>query len=192
VLTRRCNKPQSPVRHAAMRSCRCVSSHLAAECPHSPLFERLGMRGAPVPLVPAFAAGFLAVPVFHQTVLALLHALAIVPLPAFDLRPTSPLGVPAFVSLSFWAGLWGIAFALLARRLAPGNPFYWLSAFAFGAVAPTLVYAFVVSPLKTGAPPPDLPRVFLIGGVLNGAWGVGAATFFAIFQFIRRLRAPRG
>jgi hypothetical protein len=63
------------------------------------------MRGAPVPLVPAFAAGFLAVPVFHQTVLALLHALAIVPLPAFDLRPTSPLGVPAFVSLSFWGGL---------------------------------------------------------------------------------------
>jgi hypothetical protein len=86
----------------------------------------------------------------------------------------------------------GFAFALLARRLAPGNPFYWLSAFAFGAVAPTLVYAFVVSPLKTGAPPPDLPRVFLIGGLLNGAWGVGAATFFAIFQFIRRLRASRG
>ena len=110
------------------------------------------MRDAPVRLVLAFAAGFLAVLVFHQTVLALLHALAVIPRPPFDLRPTEPLGVPAVVSLSFWGGVWGIAFAMLVPRLASGRLFYWLSAFVFGAVVPTLVYAFVVSPLKGRRP----------------------------------------
>jgi len=133
----------------------------------------------------AFAAGFLAVPIFHQVIFALLHALGVIPFLAFDIRPTSPLGVPAIISLSFWGGVWGIAFVLLTSRIAPGNVFYWTNAVLFGAIAPTLVYAFVVAPITTGTLPQDLGRLFLIGSLLNGAWGVGTAVLLAIFDRIR-------
>ena len=149
------------------------------------------MQSAAVRLALAFAAGFLAVPMFHQAVLALLYFVGMVPVLPFGMRPTAPLGVPAVVSLSLWGGLWGIAFVLFVR-VASGTLSYWLSAFLFGAVAPTLVHAFVVTPLKTGAPPPDLGRVFLIGSLLNGTWGVGTAVLLAIFDRMRRRAISNG
>ncbi len=37
----------------------------------------------------------------------------------------------------------------------------------------TLVYMFVVVPLKTGALPPNMVGLFAIGLLLNAAWGIG-------------------
>ena len=53
--------------------------------------------------VKAFVAGFLATLVFHQGLLALLHAAAVVPVSPYNWAPSAPLGVPAVLSLAFLA-----------------------------------------------------------------------------------------
>src|SRR4051812_33053574 len=92
-------------------------------------------------LVLAFAAGFLAVPLFHQPMLALLHAVGVTPRSPYSMQPLPPFGVPQVASQSFWGGVWGIVFALVAPRF-PRGPAYWLSAVLFGAFALSLVAWF--------------------------------------------------
>ena len=127
-----------------------------------------------------FAAGALAVPVFHQAALALLHAAGIGPA-AWNMAPVPPSGVPALVSAAFWGGLWGIVLALVEPRF-PRGAAYWLAALAFGAVLPTLVVWLVVLPLK-GIPLGSALRWpgIVIGPVVNGAWGVGTALLLRAF-----------
>ena len=129
-----------------------------------------------------FAAGALAVPVFHQTALALLHAAGVGPA-AWNMTAIPPFGVPALLSASFWGGLWGIVLALVEPRFPKGGAAaYWLTALAFGAVLPTLVVYLVVLPLK-GVPLSAAlgwPGI-IIGPVVNGAWGLGAALLFRAF-----------
>src|SRR5260370_40600989 len=48
-----------------------------------------------LPAATAFVTGAVAVLVFHQPALALLHAAGLTPFPAYPTRPTSPLGSPA-------------------------------------------------------------------------------------------------
>src|SRR5688572_7921766 len=95
----------------------------------------------------AFVAGFLAVLLFHQPVLALLTQIGIAKASIYSLDPTAPLGVPQVVSLAFWGGIWGLLFAMIESRF-PRGASYWFYALAFGAVLPTLVAWFVVAPLK--------------------------------------------
>jgi hypothetical protein len=71
-----------------------------------------------------FAAGRLAVPVFHQAALALLHATGIGPA-AWNMVPVPPFGVPALLSAAFWGGLWGIVLALVEPRFPRGAPTGW-------------------------------------------------------------------
>ncbi|MDZ8108008.1 MAG: hypothetical protein RM338_20625 [Nostoc sp. DedQUE12a] len=95
----------------------------------------------------AFVAGFLAVVVFHQGVLALLHAINFTPRPAYQITPTQPFGVPQFLSSAFWGGIWGLVWAAITVRWQV-NKNYWLTALIFGAIAPTLIAWFIVAPLK--------------------------------------------
>jgi hypothetical protein len=44
---------------------------------------------------------------------------------------------------------------------------------------------FVVVPLKTGGLPPNLPGLFIIGFLLNAAWGLGWALFLRWFERMR-------
>jgi hypothetical protein len=129
----------------------------------------------------AFVAGFLGVLVFHQPALALLHAAGLVPVTAYDLRPVPPFGVPAFLSAAFWGGVWGVVFALVEPRFPRGGG-YWVAAAVFGAVALTAVFWLVVAPIK-GMPFGGgwRPMAWLIGFVVNGAWGVGTALFLRLF-----------
>jgi hypothetical protein len=144
-----------------------------------------GSRTAgPTRLVMAFAAGVLAVPVFHQVLLWILHAAGVVPIAPFNMAPTRPLGVPDLVSISFWGGVWGVVFALVLPRWFSGAA-YWTAAAVAGGVALTLVFAFVVVPLKTGGLPPGLLGLLIIGFLLNAAWGVGWALFLRWFERIR-------
>jgi hypothetical protein len=131
---------------------------------------------SPTTLAMAFVAGLLAVPIFHQGLFQIFHVAGIIPVPAFDMSPTKPLGVPAVVSASLWGGVWGIVLALVVPRLFHGVS-YWVASIVFGAVALTAVYAFVVVPIKTGAVPSNLGQIAVIGGLLNGAWGFGTALF---------------
>ena len=124
-----------------------------------------------------FLAGFLAVPFFHQPILGVLNALAIVPFAPFNLTPTAPLGVPALLSASFWGGVWAVIM-LLVLRWEPSKPQPWFKALLFGGIALTSVALLVVFPLKgMGLDLAKLPGRFLIGFLLNAAWGVGTLLF---------------
>jgi hypothetical protein len=135
-------------------------------------------------LVSAFIAGVVAVPVFHQIMLWVLHAAGIVPFAPFDMTATKPFGVPSVISISFWGGVWGVVFALTVKRWFSGIT-YWVAAAVAGGVALTLVFMFVVWPLKIGGLPPDLVGLFVIGFILNAAWGIGWALFLALFERLR-------
>jgi hypothetical protein len=120
-----------------------------------------------------FTAGFLATLIFHQLAVALLWSIGVAPSGPFSMAATQPFGVPAVLSLAFWGGAWGILFALIHGGF-PGSGGYWVAAFLFGAILPSLVALMVVLPLK-GQPmgggwnPPLLLTAFLI----NGVWGIG-------------------
>jgi hypothetical protein len=131
-------------------------------------------------LIFGFVAGFLAVLLFHQPVLAFLAQAGFIKANIYSFGATGPLGVPEVISLSFWGGIWGM---LLARVEAhfPRGIRYWIYAFGFGAIFPTLVAWFVVAPLKT------LPVAagwqvhgMITGLAVNGAWGVGTALLLAL------------
>lgn len=123
----------------------------------------------------AFIAGFFATLIFHQSVLALLWWAGVAPFAPYSMAATAPFGLPAVISLAFWGGVWGILFAFADTRFPKGAG-YWLAAFFFGAIFPTLVALFAVAPLK--GRPIDGWRAFLLltPFLINGAWGVGTGV----------------
>jgi hypothetical protein len=143
-----------------------------------------GTRLSAATLVMAFIAGFIAVPVFHQILFLIFYLGGILPIAPFSMAPTQPFGVPVVVSQSFWGGVWGIVFVLTLPRWFQGTA-YWVASAVIGGVALTLVYMFVVVPLKTGALPGGMGALFVIGFLLNAAWGIGWALFLALFQRLR-------
>lgn len=122
----------------------------------------------------SFVAGFLATLIFHQGLVALLHAVGLVPFAAWNMASTEPLGVPSVISLAFWGGVWGIVLWLLIRRSRGTRR--WLLTLAIGAIGPTAVALLVVFPLKGISV--SLAMV-PFGLLLNGAWGVGTLLLLA-------------
>src|SRR5438105_103869 len=98
-------------------------------------------------LLLGFIAGFLAVLLFHQPVLTLLTQIGMAKAHTYSLTATAPFGVPQVISLSFWGGVWGIVFAVVEHRF-PRGAAYWVVAFVFGALFPSLIAWFIVAPLK--------------------------------------------
>jgi hypothetical protein len=150
----------------------------------SPSVQASGTDTSMAALVMAFIAGVVAVPVFHQILLGLMHMAGIVPFAPFDWAPTKPFGVPSWISISFWGGVWGVVFALTVRRWFSGVA-YWIASAVIGGVALTLVFMFVVWPLKIGGLPPDMIGLFIIGFLLNAAWGIGWALFLMLLERMR-------
>jgi hypothetical protein len=141
--------------------------------------------------VGAFLAGFLSTLIFHQGLLALLHAAGASPRPAYAMAPTPPLGVPQVLSLAFWGGIWGIAL-WLALRSMEASSLFWVWALVFGALLPSIVALFVVLPLK-GQPVAGgwNPKLIVGALLLNGAWGVGTALFLRAFgRFVHSGAGP--
>ncbi len=125
-----------------------------------------------------FVAGALAVLVFHQGVVGLLHLAGLLPNAPFPMRPVPPLGVPQVVSLAFWGGVWGILVAaIVASR--PGWPpsLVGLAVGALGCVLVgfTLVAALRGQPLLGGMDPARWWRSI----VINGAYGWGTGLILA-------------
>lgn len=118
-----------------------------------------------------FAAGALGVLLFHQIAVLIFYLLGIVPIAPYSLAPTAPLGVPQFLSSTFWGGVWGIALVLL-MRLVKGADRLWV-AVLFGAILLPLAYVLAVLPLKGAAAPPMPPATIIFALVVNGAWGLG-------------------
>lgn len=128
-----------------------------------------------------FVAGFAATLVFHQIGVLLLHLAGLTPNLPYNMHRVLPFGVPQFVSLAFWGGIWGIVFVLVEHAIMRSPLGYWIGAIVFGAVFPTLVAWFVVLPLK------GLPMGFgfhfpgeLVGPIVNGLWGLGTALFLLL------------
>jgi hypothetical protein len=132
-----------------------------------------------------FVAGALAVPLFHQPMLALLHAAGISPRGPYAMQPNG-LGVPAVVSLTFWGGVWGVVLAAVLGRIASGA--FFAASTLFGAIFPTLVAWLVVFPLK-GQPIGGgwKPAGIETGLLVNAAWGLGTAIFLRLFSRRRAL-----
>lgn len=147
-----------------------------------------GRPSVAVVLLLGFVAGALATLTFHQIAVWLLTAAGAIQGNPYSIRPVAPLGVPQFVNLAFWGGLWGCVFALVAERFPRSWPL-WLAGLLFGAIAPTLVGWFVVAPLR-GQPVAQgfVPARMWAGPVINGVFGLGTALFYDLF---RRLASRR-
>jgi hypothetical protein len=104
------------------------------------------------------------------------------------MQSTAPFGVPQILSLSFWGGVWGVAFALVEGRI-PRGAAYWFYAFLFGAIFPTLVAWFIVAPLKGQPVAGGREAARMLTAVLiNGAWGLGTAFLLALGENALRRR----
>ena len=66
-----------------------------------------------------FIAGALSHVIFQGALGTLYFAVDMIPALPWSLKPLPPFGVPTTVNFAFWAGLWGIAYALLEPRLTP-------------------------------------------------------------------------
>lgn len=132
-------------------------------------------------VLPAFIAGALAVLVFHQSALGLLHLVGLTTRTPFVLGPVPPLGVPQLLSLMFWGGVWGLVLLALLRPL--GDARCWLRGLVLGALGPTLVSWFVVAPLK-GLPLAGgwQPAAMATGLIVNAAWGLGLVVLLRLAQ----------
>jgi hypothetical protein len=130
--------------------------------------------------ITAFIAGFLAVLIFHQPMLSLLASMQITQAVPYSFKPVAPLGMPQFLSAAFWGGIWGMVFYFVSRRWRYDYS-YWLKAFAFGMIFPTLVAWFVAAPLK-GLPMAAGGKFngMLTGLAVNAAWGLGTAILLRL------------
>jgi hypothetical protein len=129
----------------------------------------------------AFAAGFVSTLIFHQGVIALFYLLGAFPRAPWSMVATPPLGVPAVISLSFWAGIWGVV--LWPALRSAGGKAYWIRAIVLGAIGPTAVALFVVFPLKGGAFAAGWDPKIIVGGlIVNGVWGFGLALLLRLFR----------
>ena len=131
-------------------------------------------RGASLAL--GFAAGFLAVLLFHQPGVGLLRVLELGAGAPYAMQAIPPLGVPRVISLAFWGGVWGIVFAILRPYLPRRGRAFLLAGFLFGALAPTFFGWFVLAPLG-GRPVAQGWQIANMwrGPLLNGLFGFGTA-----------------
>jgi hypothetical protein len=135
--------------------------------------------------VRGFVAGFLAVPLGHQIMLTLLHAVGFTKYAPWHMAPVPPFGVPMLLSQAFWGGVWGIVFALIEPRFPRRPALYWPCVFLFGGIALTLVFIVAVLPIKGPPPVADPPAIGLTMALLvNGAWGVVTAVLLKLSRRI--------
>ena len=138
-------------------------------------------------LAAGFVSGAIAVLLFHQGAVALLHTWGFTPRGPFSMQATQPFGVPQLWSIAFWGGIWGIVLAAALARVEGAR--FVLAALVFGAIFPTLVAWFVVAPLK-GQPMAAgfEPARMAIGPIVNAAWGLGTGIGLALFARLSHAR----
>ena len=124
-----------------------------------------------------FIAGSLSHLIFQCGLLAILYVAHVVPALPWSLMPVPPLGVPHSLNLAFWAGLWGLVYALFERRLTA--LLGWLSGGLVFGIAPLVVYWFVVLPAKgSGIGGGFHLEMVPLHVVLHATFGIGTAILF--------------
>lgn len=135
-----------------------------------------------------FLAGLLSHLIFQGAFGSILYAADVLPALPWSLMPVPPLGVPKTLSLGFWAGLWGLAYALLEPRLTASLG-WWLGGLLFGAL-PLAVNWFIVLPLKGLGIGGDFHlATVLIGIGFHAAFGIGVAIIFRLGLVLARPKA---
>ena len=126
----------------------------------------------------AFLLGAVAVLVVHQPVIGLFHLLGLTPLMPYSLAGRPPWGVPAFLALTFWGGVWTIPISLILDRLSRGWP-YWVGAVLLGSLPPTLTSILIILPLKGIPMSAFFQAVGAVAGfATNGIWRLGFAALW--------------
>jgi hypothetical protein len=141
-------------------------------------------------LVLGFLAGFLSHLIFQGALGATLYAADLAPALPWSLMPVAPLGVPKSLSLGFWAGLWGLAYALLEPRLT--SLFGRLSGGLVFGLAPLLGHWFISLPLKgLGIGGGFHLAMVPIEVAFHAVFGIGVAIIFrsSLVLARRRVRA---
>jgi len=134
-----------------------------------------------------FLTGFLSHLIFQGAFGSILYAADVLPALPFSLDPVPPLGVPKTLNLGFWAGLWGIGYALLEPRLTARFG-WWLGGLVFG-LAPLAIFWFAVLPLKgMGAGGGFDTAVVPIHVGFHEAFGIGVAIIFQSALALARRR----
>ncbi len=147
------------------------------------------MSTLPARLLTGFAAGVLSNLLVEGAVGALLHAAGLLPGLPWNFAPVPPLGVPQSASLAFWAGLFGVAYALLEPALTAR--FGHRGALAYGLAVPLLVDWLVVLPLKgRGLGGGFHPDIVPVDVALNVALGLGIVAIYRAGRSLRR-RPPQ-
>ena len=136
-----------------------------------------------------FAAGFLSHLIFQGALGTALYAAHLLPSLPWSLAPVSPLGVPQTISLGFWAGLWGMAYAWFEPRLTAR--FGRLLGGAIYAFAPLSGHWFVAQPLKgRGIGGGFNPAVIPIELAFTVAFGIGLAVILWLGLGLTRRQSP--
>jgi len=135
-----------------------------------------------------FLAGLLSHLIFQGAFGSILYAAHALPALPWSLMPVPPLGVPKTLSLGFWAGLWGLAYASLEPGLT-ARLGWWLGGLVFGAL-PLAVNWFIVLPLKDlGIGGGFHLAMVLIGIGFHAAFGIGVAIIFRLVLARRKASA---
>lgn len=128
-------------------------------------------------ILKSFLAGFLSTLAFHQGIIFLLYIFKLIPISPYNITPTEPFGVPSFISLAFFGGLWGILIWQVCKD--DYGKKHWVKTVLLGALGPTAVAFLVVFPIKgIRVEPIMIP----LGLILNGAWGAGNSFFMILFN----------
>ena len=141
-------------------------------------------------LLLGFLAGALSHLIFQGGLGSVLYAAHLVPALPWSLMPVPPLGVPKSLSLAFWAGLWGLVYAVLEPRLTARFG-WWAGGLVFG-LAPLVVYWLVVLPLKgLGVGGGFHPAMVPIEVAFHLVFGIGTAIIFrSVLVLARRSVMP--
>jgi hypothetical protein len=132
--------------------------------------------------VKGFVAGALSVVTVMAAIWWSLRALGHIPAnanPLWSWTPAvPPFGVPRVLNSAFWGGVWGAVLALVMGNLRGAS--YWLAWLLAGAIAVAGTAIFIVPTIK-GTPIVLTPQRFMVSGLLNGAFGLGAAIWLSLF-----------
>lgn len=136
-------------------------------------------------LVIGFAAGALAVLVFHQVMVLALHLAGLIPTFPWSLRSVGPLGVPAIVNSMFWGGIWGVVFAGIGSMIPLHSDL--ARGAAFGLLGPWFLGNGLLVPLIKGGPLlfGFAPQRMFIGALIGLSFGIGLAVLMRLLGTLR-------